>query len=369
MEVSKSHGFHQGAALMRKSAKYVGLDVHQATTAAAVREASGRVIARCVLPTEEAALMEFLEGMRGPVHVAFEEGTQAQWLHNLLVPMVERVVVCDRRGESKRGNKGDIVDCVQLSELLWRGVLRPVYHGSPGVAALKEFVRTYENLVENGTRAMLRLKALFRARGIRTHGQGVYGPGQRSEWLAKLPDGAVRFRAETLYAELDLLRTLRPKAKRAMIAEARRHAPWALLQTIPFMGPVRAALLLATLRTPWRFRTKRNLWAYAGLAVVTRSSSDYEWENGRAQRRRRQPMTRGLNRNHNRALKNVFKSMAAAATGRPGPLQDLYQGMLDRGMREELARVTLARKLAAVTLRVWKSGEPYDPTKLTQQAR
>ncbi len=154
-----------------------------------------------------------------------------------------------------------------------------------------------------------------------------------------------------------------------MIAEARRHAPWELLQTIPFVGPVRASLLLATMRTPWRFRTKRNLWAYAGLAVVTRSSADYEWEDGRAKRRRRQPMTRGLNRNHNRALKNVFKSMAAAATGRPGPLQDLYQGMIDRGMREELARVTLARKLAAVTLRVWKSGEPYDPSKLTQQAR
>jgi hypothetical protein len=71
---------------MRKSAKYVGLDVHQATTVAAVREGSGRVIARCVLPTEEAALVEFFEGMRGPVHVAFEEGTQAQWLHDLLTP-------------------------------------------------------------------------------------------------------------------------------------------------------------------------------------------------------------------------------------------------------------------------------------------
>jgi transposase len=171
------------------------------------------------------------------------------------------------------------------------------------------------------------------------------------------------------YAELDLMRSLRPKAKRAMIAEARRHAPWALAADDSFMGPVRAATLLATIRTPWRFRTKRNLWAYAGLAVVTRSSADYEWEDGRAKRRRRQPMTRGLNRNHNRALKNVFKSAAAAATGRAGPLQELYQGMLDRGMREELARVTLARKLAAVTLRVWKSGEPYDPTKLTLQAR
>lgn len=34
-------------------------------------------------------------------------------------------------------------------------------------------------------------------------------------------------------------------------------------------------------------------------------------------------------------------------------------------MRPELARVTLARKLAALTLRLWKTGERYDPTKLT----
>jgi hypothetical protein len=42
--------------------------------------------------------------------------------------------------------------------------------------------------------------------------------------------------------------------------------------------------------------------------------------------------------------------------------------MVARGMREELARVTLARKFAALTLHIWKTGEPYDPTKLTLQA-
>jgi hypothetical protein len=68
-------------------------------------------------------------------------------------------------------------------------------------------------------------------------------------------------------------------------------------------------------------------------------------------------------------LKDVFKGAATAATGRPGPLHDFYKGMIARGMREELARVTLTRKLAALTLRLWKTGERYDPTKLTMQAR
>jgi hypothetical protein len=115
---------------MKRTPKYVGLDVHQATTVASVREESGRVLACAVVPTEEVALLEFFGTMRGSVHVAFEEGTQAQWLHDLLKPKVHRVVVCDRRGEKRPGNKGDFVDADQISQDLLRGALRAVYHGS-----------------------------------------------------------------------------------------------------------------------------------------------------------------------------------------------------------------------------------------------
>jgi transposase len=299
---------------MKRTTKYVGLDVHQASTVASVRAASGRVIARSVLPTEGGALTEFLRGMRGAVHLTFEEGTQAQWLHDLLTPLVDRVIVCDRRGAARQGNQGDQVDADQLSELLRRGSLRAVYHGRPHLATLKELTRAYRNVVEDATRVMLRLKALFRARGIPTHGTRVYQARDRAHWLGQLADRGVRFRARVLYAELDRLRTLRPKVKAAMLREARRDPAWALLRTIPFLGPVRVALLLATLGTPWRFRTKRHLWAYAGLAVVTHSSADYLVVGGQVVRRRRAPRTRGFNRNHNRVVKDVFKGAATAAS-------------------------------------------------------
>lgn len=47
---------------MLGSTKYVALDVHQATTVAAVRATNGPVIARAVLPTEDSALLEFVGG-------------------------------------------------------------------------------------------------------------------------------------------------------------------------------------------------------------------------------------------------------------------------------------------------------------------
>ena len=92
---------------MKQTTKYVELEVHQATTVAVVGDDTGRVIARSVVPTEAAALLELVRGMRGAVHVALEEGTQAQWLYDLLAGRVARVVVGDRRGERQCGNKGD----------------------------------------------------------------------------------------------------------------------------------------------------------------------------------------------------------------------------------------------------------------------
>jgi hypothetical protein len=87
--------------------------------------------------------------------------------------------------------------------------------------------------VEDSTRVMLRLKALFRARAIRAPGKRVYHLRHRAEWLAKLPERGARLRAEALYAELDVLRALRPKAKAVLLAEARRDPAWAVLQSVP----------------------------------------------------------------------------------------------------------------------------------------
>jgi transposase len=58
---------------------------------------------------------------------------------------------------------------------------------------------------------------------------------------------------------LDLLQPLRQQARRELIAESRKYAARQLLEQIPGIGPVRAALLIAIIQTPHRFRTKRLL--------------------------------------------------------------------------------------------------------------
>lgn len=353
--------------MKNQAIQYLALDVHQATTVATVRDERGSIRMRATVATEARAIVGLVRGLGSRVHVAFEEGTQAQWLHDLLQPYAEQVIVCNVRGRSETANKSDRLDADWLSEMLRVGSIKAVHHGSTNMLTLKELVRCYTNLVDDSTRVMLRLKAMFRARAIATPGKSVFRASQRKSWLSKLQSRGARVRAAALYEQLDVLMKLRPGAKAAMLAEARHHAGWKILRSIPFIGPVRTALLLAIMATPFRFRTKRQLWPYAGLAVVTRSTSDQEIVDGKLRRRKRAPLTRGLNRNHNPVLKSVFKGAATAASAADGPLKEFYDRCVARGVDEEMAKLTLARKLASIVLRLWKKGELWNPAKLTMQ--
>lgn len=354
--------------MKNQATQYLALDVHQATIVASVRNEQGTVVMRSTIVTKAEAILQLVRAAGPRVQIAFEEGTQAQWLHDLVQPHAERVIVCNVRGKSEVANKSDRIDADDLSEKLRLGSLKAVYHGTPSVLSLKELVRNYSAIVEDSTRVMLRIKALFRARGIPTPGTSVYRAPRRKEWLEQLHTPGARVRANSLLTQLDLLLELRSKAKAAMVADARKQPGWKYLRSIPFLGVVRVSQLLAIMATPHRFRTKRNLWPYAGLAVVTRSSADQEFAEGRLRRRRRPPRTRGLNRNHNPILKSIFKGAATAAAVKPGPFKDIYDACVGHGTKSELATLTLARKIASIVLRLWKKGELWDPTKLTTQA-
>lgn len=52
---------------------------------------------------------------------------------------------------------------------------------------------------------------------------------------------------------------------------------------------------------------------------------------------------RGLNFNHNRDLKNIFKAAATTASAKPGPFRDFRKDILKKGIAPEIARLTLAQ--------------------------
>jgi len=349
--------------------KYIGMDVHQARISVAIMDSRGKLIMECILETKAATILEFLKGLRGSLSVTFEEGTSAAWLHDLLMPHVSRLVVCDPRKNArlKDGSKSDRIDARKLAELLRGNQLSPVYHGEHGVRTLKELARSYLTISQDLVRVMVRVKALYRSWAIPCSGKQVYAERHRSQGLDKIGEAGVRRRAEFYYQQLDALRSLRQQVRRDLLLESARHQASARLRQIPSIGPIRAALLIALLQTPHRFRSKRQLWAYSGFGVETQDSGEHRYVAGELRRAKKKASVRGLNRNYNRDLKNLFKGAATSATARPGPMQEFYSALLAKGIRPDMARLTLARKIAAITLTIWKKGVDFDAHQLHRQ--
>jgi hypothetical protein len=130
--------------------------VHQQTISIAVMNSAGKLIMESIIETKTITILQFIQGLRGDLHVTFEEGTWAAWLYDLLKPHVTKVVVCNPRKNAllKEGNKSDRIDARKLAELLRNGSLSGVYHGENGVRTLKELSRSYLTISKDLGRVM-----------------------------------------------------------------------------------------------------------------------------------------------------------------------------------------------------------------------
>jgi hypothetical protein len=325
----------------------------------AVLGPSGRKLSSHVVETNGRALIEAIKTIPKPRHLCMEEGCQSSWLYEVLSPHVDELVVTGVT--QSRGPKSDARDALGLAQSLRLGAVQtPVFKQPARFARLRALATSYDQFTRDVTRTQCRLKALFRSRGVTTT-RSVYSMKCRDEWLAKLP-APHQPRAQLYWQQLDTLTQLKKEAHRLLIAEAHRFDICRVLETCPGFGPIRTALTLPVIVTPHRFRTARQLWSYSGLGIVMRTSSDWVHQQGQWVRAPQQK-TRGLTRYFNHRLKYVFKGAATTViTKHAGtPMHVDYHRLLDAGVKPNLAKLTLARKIAATLLAMWKSEEEYDP--------
>lgn len=347
--------------------KFIGLDVHAASTTFGVMGPSGKRLGTHVVETNGQALVEKLKSITGKRHVCLEEGTQSAWLYEILSPHAEEVVVVMVR--ESRGQKSDESDALKLAEQLRTGAAKQTVFKEIGAfRTLCELGRAHAMVVQDVVRVQNRIKSMYRSRGVAVPGKTVYSKPGREPLLTKLPD-ATKTAVTRLYEQYDAVEDIRKKAEKELVTEAHRHPISRVLETCPGLGPIRTAQLLPIVVSPSRFRTKRQFWSYCGLAIVMRSSSDWvrtrdgKWAKAEVQK------TRGLNLNHNHTLKHIFKGAATTVIMQLGtaPLHQDYQRLLKAGTKPNLAKLTLARKIAAIALSMWKSKQEYDPTKHRKQ--
>lgn len=349
--------------------RYIGLDAHAQTCTFAVLSERGKHLQTQVVETNGQSLIEFLKLIPGRRNLCIEEGTSSQWLYEILSPHVHAIAVV--RGEKKQGNKSDVIDAVGLAERMRTGSLStPVFKAPKMFTALRDMTRTYQMITQDLVRTKNRIKSIYRSRGIQTGGRtDVYNPKRRLE-ASKPLQPATRYAAELLNWELDRIEELKAVAQKAMLAEARKHSVTRILKTIPGIGPVRAAQLLAVVISPHRFRTSRQFWSYCGLGIVMRSSADWAQSPDGGWVKSEVKKTRGLNRNRNPVCKAIFKDAATNVVTmmHSDPLHADYQRLLEQGTKPNLAKLTIARKLAALTLAMWKNMEVYTPNKYRKRS-
>jgi transposase len=350
-------------------ARYIGMDVHATTTSIAVIGPSGRRLGFHVVETNGKVIVEVLRTVAPPRYVCIEEGTHSSWLYEVLVPHTEQTVVStvsEKRRPTR--SKSDESDAFELAEKLRTNSIKtPVFKQVGEYGKLRELSRVYTMQMRDFVRVQNRIKAIFRSRAIAISGDAIYQPENRQRLVNKLPLN-YRQAAYLLLDQYDALEQIHQKSRDKTLKEAREHSAIKLLATVPGIGEIRATQLARVIITPHRFRTNRQLWKYAGLAVVTNNSSDWVIDKRGQFIRSEVQHTRGLNRDYNSILKDVFKAAATTVIMKADPNCPLYRHystMIANKIKPNLAKLTLARQIASITYTIWKKEEKYNPAKVT----
>ena len=340
---------------------YIGIDVHTQSCTVQGMTSRGKLSKQFVVRTNARELICSLEQYARPRIVCFEEGTMSEWLGEMLRPHADAIHVV--QPQKRRGYKSDAEDARALADLARNGPTQTVYKANGQLSELRTAARNYEECQRDLTRAKNRLIAAFRARGVRLPKD--YSDEDNREEILALLKPPYSTHAEALATRVDAALSAREQAAEWLQSAAAKVSAVKLLATIPGIGMIRAAQIVAIVVSPSRFPSRSKFKSYSGLGLRTDNSAEWqENSDGTLERKTRSRKARGLNRNRNAILKRVFFGAALTISKmKDHPLAEDFRRHVASGMDERIARATLARRIALVTLAVWRNKEAYDPAK------
>lgn len=315
---------------------YVALDWAQSNMAWAHVNANSEKVETFDVPSDVQGFKRYLLNLKGSTILTFEETSPAQWLYTELVGAVDKIVVCEPYTNHllKSGPKTDRVDAVKLLRLLRADMLKPVFHSLDDFVYVRKIVSGHEDLIHTLVQLKHRRSAMFRSRGLK---------GRE----AVLPTHEERFVLEGLDELIRAHESRRLKYEKELRRVARESSMAKALTSLPGIGFINAVKIAAAVIDPRRFRHKTGFLLYCGL-------QKYDVISGGRSYGRRSPK-------YSRKLKCVFKTAAlVCARNSTGPLRSYYEKLLESGCPEYQARHALARRIAALSLGVMKTGKPLE---------
>ena len=291
-------------------------------------------------PSDLEGLKVYLKQLKGSKVLVIEETTTSQWLYTELKNHVDKLIVCDphRNRLLSEGPKNDKIDASKLVQLLKADLLKAVYHSNDDFIELRRLVSGYDDLIKSGVRLKNQRSSLLKACGRK-------GGKNEAEKLDSKSDDYV---LASLNRQISDYEEEKAGYEKEFKRLAKKHPAIRHQQSLPGIGPIHAVKIVARVVSPYRFVDPGHYWSYTGLIK-------HEKISGQKSYGKRSPR-------YCRQLKAVYKTSVKAAIGGNNPINDYYQYLLkEKGLPEYNARHKACRRLAALSLGVFKSRKKYQP--------
>ncbi|MCY0876774.1 MAG: IS110 family transposase [Firmicutes bacterium] len=368
---------------MQNTTKYVGLDVSKEMIAVAVADA-GREAPRSLGNVENTpeAIRKLMKkiGDSADLEVCYEAGPTGYGIYRQLKVMgISCMVVAPSLIPKRQGDrvKTDRRDALRLAQLLRSGELTAVWVPGEEDEALRDLVRARQDAKEDLLRARHRLsKFLLRAGLCAPSGVRNWTTKHR-QWLnmLKWEHRAQQIAFQEYWHQIDEIEERIKRLEQEMHAQATEsaHAPVIqALQTLRGVAEVTAVTLVAEVGKFSRFRSPKQLMAYAGLVPREYSSGSSRWQGGitktgnthvrfavveSAWSYRYKPALKGALRKRQEGQKPQAQMIAWKAQDR---LHRKYFKLISRGKDSGVAVAAVARELLGFIWAIACQVERYD---------
>lgn len=342
---------------------FIGIDLSRTTAHFYVSDAVGNRVSSGKIELTANELVQLAEKYPAS-KFALEAGPATFRLARALEEAHASVFVVNTRTNyliKQSMQKTDALDAKMLCEQLREGKLPKlsVYVPKAEVEELRTLLTCRASLVKERTSVCIRAKGLAARNEVylKAGALGSKKTWQTTELLASTWPAAqsAMFRIQhTTYLMLESqINALEWKI--VEMVELHFSAEARLLETIPGVGQLTTAALLAYIAKIDRFQNARQLCSYVGLAPAVRDSGLHKSK-------------LGISKAGNPLLRSYLTQAALAVRNLPEdhPLAKWYAHVLKRRGWQK-ARVALARKLVAIVFGVLKHKSPFEPLMLQRE--
>jgi transposase len=332
--------------------EHVGIDVHENQSQICILTPEGELIEKRILTQRVRFAAVF--GDRPRARILIEAATESEWVARCLEELGHEVIVADSNyapmyGHRTRRVKTDRRDARALAEACRSGTYRPAHRTSDERRHLRGLLAVREALVRTRARYVSLIRTLLRREGLRVRGGN---PAQFIERLREIDIPVlIAQEIEPLLKVLDCLDTRIALADRQLTELASEDDQIRRLCTVPGVGPVTAASVVATIDTAERFRGAHQAEAYLGLVPREMSS-------GEKQRKGRITKS-GNSRSRWLLVEAAWVLLVRVKQARAQPLQ-LWAQRIAARRGKCVAVVALARRLAGILYAMMRDGTEFE---------